>query len=112
MEGSFDPDCRRCMPWDNIQSEENQERIREIRKLIHLRKTEPALRSLYFYFSEEYKELRLVQYIKLDKKQNRLEVLLNCTETPVTVHQTGQILFERQYKNGKLYPKGVLIRRK
>ena len=33
MEGGFDPDCRRCMPWDNLHTEENQRRIHEIQKL-------------------------------------------------------------------------------
>ena len=33
MEGGFDPDCRRCMPWDQIGTEENQERIRQIKKI-------------------------------------------------------------------------------
>lgn len=112
MEGGFDPDCRRCMPWDNIQTKENREKIQEIQKLIHLRKVEPTFRSLYFHFPEEYDEIRLVQYIKLDQEQNKIEVLLNCTETTVNVQETGQILFGRQYKNGKLYPKGTLIRRK
>ena len=27
MEGAHDPDCRRCMPWSEIESDENQERI-------------------------------------------------------------------------------------
>lgn len=111
MEGSFDPDCRRCMPWDLIQTEENQQKIHEIQKLIHLRKTEPALRSLYFHFPEAYDEPRLVQYIKLDQEQNKIEILLNCTEEPVTVKGEGEILFQRQYQDGRLEPKGVLIRR-
>lgn len=111
MEGSFDPDCRRCMPWDLIQTEENQQKIHEIQKLIHLRKTEPALRSLYFHFPEAYDEPRLVQYIKLDQEQNKTEILLNCTEEPVTVKGEGEILFQRQYQDGRLEPKGVLIRR-
>ena len=89
----------------------NQQKIHEIQKLIHLRKTEPALRSLYFHFPEEYDEPRLVQYIKLDQGQNKIEILLNCTEEPVTVKGEGEILFQRQYQDGRLEPKGVLIRR-
>ena len=34
MEGAHDPDCRRCMPWSEIHSEENQEKIATMRKLI------------------------------------------------------------------------------
>ena len=112
MEGSFDPDCRRCMPWDNLHTEENQRRIHEIQKLIHLRKTEPSFKSLYFHFPEEYRDDRLVHYIKLDRNQNQIEILLNCAQEDVTLQEKGEILFQRQYKNGRLYPKGVLIRRR
>lgn len=28
MEGGFDPDCRRCMPWQELDSSENQEKSR------------------------------------------------------------------------------------
>ena len=92
-------------------SEENQQKIHEIQKLIHLRKTEPALRSLYFHFPEAYDEPRMVQYINIDQEQNKIELLLNCTEEPVTVKGEGKILFQRQYQDGRLEPKGVLIRR-
>ena len=27
MEGGHDPDCRRCMPWQELDSEENRQRI-------------------------------------------------------------------------------------
>ncbi len=26
LEGAHDPDCRRCMPWDEIDSAENQKK--------------------------------------------------------------------------------------
>ena len=50
MEGGFDPDCRRCMPWDQIGTEENQERIGQMKELIRLRKKEETFRSLHFHF--------------------------------------------------------------
>lgn len=40
MEGAHDPDYRRCMPWSEINSEENQEKIATMRKLIMLRRNE------------------------------------------------------------------------
>ena len=32
MEGAHDPDCRRCMPWSEIESEENQKKIATMRQ--------------------------------------------------------------------------------
>ena len=50
MEGSFDPDCRRCMPWDDIESGRYKERINMVSQLIHLRINEPLLKSRNFPF--------------------------------------------------------------
>lgn len=54
MEGGHDPDCRRPMPWHELSSPENQEKIAAMRSLIEMRKSEEACRSLYFHFPGEY----------------------------------------------------------
>ena len=54
MEGGHDPDCRRPMPWHELSSPENQEKIAAMRGLIEMRKSEEACRSLYFHFPGEY----------------------------------------------------------
>ncbi len=43
MEGENDPDCRRCMIWE--ESERDQELYELYRSLIRIRKKEPALRT-------------------------------------------------------------------
>lgn len=50
LEGGHDPDCRRCMPWDEIDSGENQEKIALLKSLIRMRREEEACRSLHFDF--------------------------------------------------------------
>ena len=112
MEGGHDPDCRRCMPWDLLDEEENQEKIREMKKLIALRKEEPMTRSPHFHFPETYDEPRLVEYVKLDGYGHSIEVLLNCSDADVSVKEEGEILFARRYKDGVLEKNGTLIRRK
>ncbi len=112
MEGGHDPDCRRPMPWHELSSPENQEKIAAMRSLIELRKTEEACRSLYFHFPGEYREERLVEYIKLDSQNRKLEVLLNCGEEAVSVKEEGEVLFSRKYENGVLEKNGTLVRRK
>ena len=111
MEGGFDPDCRRCMPWDEIDSEENRKRISEMKKLIHMSRTEEACRSLHFHFPDQYENRRCVEYIKLDAQNRKLEVVLNCSGEEVETEPGGDILFSRNYRNNILGPKGTLIRK-
>lgn len=111
MEGGHDPDCRRCMPWDEMDSEENRKCLEEMKKLISLRKTEKTFKSLYFHFPDTYREKRCVEYIKLDDAGNKIQVVLNCTKDSVDALDGGEILFARGYENGKLAPDGTLIRR-
>ena len=111
MEGGFDPDCRRCMPWEQIEAGKYQERISQMQALIRLRKTEEAFKSLHFHFPNEYDNRRCVQYIKLDKEQNKTEVLINCSEEPIQAGIKGEVLFGRRFEGGMLLPKGTLIRR-
>lgn len=111
MEGGFDPDCRRCMPWDEIGSEENQEKIGQMKELIRLRKTEETFRSLHFHFPNRYENRRCVEYIKLDEEGRRIEVVLNCSGEAVRVGDTGEVLFARNFRDGRLGVRGTLIRR-
>ena len=111
MEGGHDPDCRRCMPWDEMDSEENRKCLEEMKKLISLRKSEKTFKSLYFHFPDTNREKRCVEYIKLDDAGNKIQVVLNCTKDSVDALDRGEILFARGYENGKLAPDGTLIRR-
>ena len=73
LEGGHDPDCRRCMPWEELETLENQARIGEIRTLIALRRKEAAFRSLHFHFPDDYEQKRMVHYRKLDEAGDQVE---------------------------------------
>ncbi|MDE6314203.1 MAG: glycoside hydrolase family 13 protein [Lachnospiraceae bacterium] len=110
LEGSFDPDCRRCMPWKEIEAGCYDDKIAIMKQLIRLRKENPLFRSRNFHFTEEYKENRLVEFIKLDNYgSDKMQVLLNCTQGDVKVHAVGEILFAHGYEEGILKKDGVLI---
>ncbi len=109
MEGSFDPDCRRCMPWADIGAGKYDERIRDMKELIRLRKTEPTFKSRNFHFPNEYGDRRVVQYIKIDWDR-KIEILLNCDEKPVSIPSGGKVYFSRLYHDGILERNGTLIR--
>ena len=111
MEGAHDPDCRRCMPWSEIESEENQKKIATLRKLIMLRRNEKVCRSLHFHFPNGYENDRCVEYIKLDEVGNKIEVLLNASDEEIKVKGDGEVLFAREFDGEILGVNGTLIRR-
>lgn len=111
LEGEHDPDCRRCMPWDAIESGQYDDRIAEIKKLIQLRKSEPTFKSRNFHFPNSIDNPRVIEYIKLDEDNNKIEVLFNCDDKPVQVGDEGEILFKRLLEGEILAPRGILIRR-
>lgn len=108
MEGGHDPDCRRCMPWEQIENGDYEEEITLVRKLISLRKEYPVFRSRNFHFTNRIEDERAVEYVKLDG-DTYLEVYLNCGENTVLADTEKNILFSKNYADGKLLPKGILI---
>lgn len=111
MEGAHDPDCRRCMPWDEIESRENKEKISTMQSLIMLRRKEKACTSLHFHFPHIYENERCVEYIKIDEEGERIEVLINASDKDVKVNEAGEVLFARKFEGDILGINGTLIRR-
>lgn len=112
MEGSYDPDCRRCMPWDEIEAGKYTERINIISTLIHLRHEEPLLKSRDFHFENTISNNpRVIQFRKMGWEDNYLEVILNCSDEDIEVPLDGEILLERHYIDTTLLQNGILIRR-
>lgn len=111
MEGAHDPDCRRCMPWDELDMPENQARICDMKQMIKLRRSEETFRSLHFHFPNEIAEKRCVEYIKLAEDGSKTEVILNCCGKEIAVEEKGEVLYARKYSDGVLGKNGTLIRR-
>lgn len=112
MEGSYDPDCRRCMPWSDIEAGKYAERSEIIATLIRLRRQEPLLKSRNFHFPNDYADHnRVIQFQKVDFPDCHVEVLINCCEEDIEVEHQGEILLARHYIDSTLLSNGVLIRR-
>ena len=109
IEGSYDPDCRRCMPWEDIDEGLYKDRIDIIKALIHLRKTNKAFKSRHFHFIEDKNNQRVIHYIKTDEDQNQVEIILNCSEDSIVVQRKGNELFSLLQAETILQPKGVFI---
>lgn len=105
LPGGHDPDCRRCMPWDKMNTTENQQRIDQLRRLIALRRTLPELRDGMPVFRQAPGP-RQVWYCR-----GRVEVLLNAGTTPWELCPEKEILFARGLTGNRLAPGGICIRR-
>ena len=106
LPGGHDPDCRRCMPWDQLGTPENRERARQLRRLIELRRILADLRDSELEFVQAEPDNRLVWY-----RRGGVEVLLNAGSIPWPIPQDGEVLFDRNLAEGVLTPGGVCIRR-
>ena len=113
MDGSYDPDCRRCMPWDEIDSGKRANEIAEMKRLIEMRKTLQSCKSRNFHFPNDVEEKRVISYTKIGENES-IQVYINCEEKAVAIDISGfsEVVYSRGWENGKLAPDGVLILKK
>lgn len=111
MEGGHDPDCRRCMPWEEIERGEFHDRMEIVKSLIRLRREEELLRNRNFHFPNKINKPRVIEFTKVAWEDNYLEVIINCEEEDVEIPREGKILFQRHYIDNILLRNGILIRK-
>ena len=104
LEGGLDPDCRRCMPWDEPDTGAGRARLDAMRSLIALRRTEPDLQGSEVTFCPG--SGRLVRY-----RRGSVEVCLNAGTAPAALMPGGTALFARGWDGRTLAPGGTLVRR-
>jgi glycosidase len=109
MEGSYDPDCRRCMPWEDIDSGLYHEKIEITKSLIKLRKENNAFKSKHFHFIEDKNNPRILHFIKTDEDHKQVEVILNCSDDEISLQRKGNELFSLLKVDTILKPRGVYI---
>ena len=105
LEGGHDPDCRRCMPWEDLDTDTGRLRLEATRALVALRRTEPALQDSEIVFCPGPD--RLVHY----RRGNALEVWINAGQTPRPLPGGGSVLFAHRWDGELLAPGGALVRR-
>lgn len=108
MEGGFDPDCRRCMPWSKIDSGKYDDKISAMKQLIKMRNENELCKSLEIRFMQDGKNPRFVHYQKI-ADNGVLDVRLNCSENIETLTISEEVLFSRLYDGEQLQPGGVVI---
>lgn len=108
LEGAHDPDCRRCMPWDDIDKGKHNESIGIVKELISLRRNYSALRDKRYSFKKEYQEDRVIHYVKYDEFES-IEVILNCSNKPLAINMKGKPLFSHGFTNQLLQTDGIYV---
>ena len=108
MEGGYDPDCRRCMPWSQIEAGKHDDKIAAMKQLIKMRNENKLCKSLKIEFVHEKENPRFVHYQKV-AEDGTLDVYLNCSENVWTLVNDGECLFARLYEKDSLQPGGVVI---
>lgn len=107
LEGGYDPDCRRCMPWDDIENGKFADITEKIKSLIAIRNENSAAKSINIKFTHNQNN-RLVKYTKLGDNST-LTVVLNCSDVDERVEPEGEIVFSNNYNNEILEKDGVVI---
>jgi glycosidase len=118
LDGSFDPDCRRCMPWDEIDSGKRADELTEMKNLIAMRHRLQSCKSRNFHFPNDIPQERVVSYIKIGEEES-LQVYLNCEEEDVDIDISSfsEIVYSRKWTEGAdghgvLGVNGILILKK
>jgi glycosidase len=106
MTGGHDPDCRKTMPWKDIDSGKYADSQRRTKDLLALRGAFPQIREpdILWHHDETYP--RLVCYDRPGPEQT-IRVYLNNTDTDIPL--TGEPLFAYKYENSTLKANGILI---
>lgn len=119
LEGGKDPDCRRCMPWDEIESGKCKDDLSIIKNLIEVRKNSSAMSGYQtdFIHIDSSERILCIQKTSDDFK-HKVTLIANFTDSNQDVSKlTGRnkIIFENGIlKEGKaeeiiLKENGVLI---
>lgn len=111
MQGGHDPDCRRCMPWEEIEAGDYADTIGIMKQIVKVRREEPLLRSSNFHFPNKIKNPRVIEFTKVGWMDNYVEVIINCAQEDIELEREGEVLFARHYMDHVLLKNGILIRK-
>lgn len=108
LKGGYDPDCRRCMPWNEIESGKYNDKIATMKEIIAMRKSYKELRNGEIRFIDSGDD-RVVVYEKYSKDKT-LRVVLNCSDKDFAVdYKYSNVIFARHFENNVVKPKGLAV---
>ena len=107
LHGGFDPDCRRCMPWDDIEKGTYKDITNKVKEIISLRNNHIATKSPNME-QVNNPNSRVVEYIKHSDNED-IKVIFNCSDSHIKVENVDNILFENGYNDNSLKENGTLV---
>lgn len=107
LEGEHDPDCRRCMPWMDIEKGNYEKQMVLIKSMIALRKNNIALKSRNFHFEEKIDNERVIELLKIDDQGYQIKVIMNASGRDITVN--GKVIFSYKYNHNQLQKGGFIV---
>ena len=108
MPGGHDPDCRRTMPWKEIEAGKHDAAMDRMRRLIRIRREHQPNKDCRIRWIHDVDHPRLVTY-EADTDNGSIRVCINGCEETVDLRQPGEVLFAEGVASGKLLPGGIMI---
>ena len=99
LEGGKDPDCRRCMPWKEIEGGLCDSSLELIKQLIYLRKANAAMSAYDMSFSHIQNKERLL-CLKKTSAENSIMLIANFSDTKEDVSDLlngTKVLFKNNF---------------
>lgn len=106
MEGAHDPDCRKCMPWDQIENGEFTTSIEKMQQLNATRSNHQALSNGIIKWNES--DNRVIAFEK-SLNDETIKVILNSGDQAIEVTDCQQVLFANKFTDNKIGANGTLI---
>lgn len=108
LPGKHDPDCRRAMPWDEIDRGCYDERIEVMKHLIKMRQTYKSARSRNFHFINVIDNERLIEFNKIEYEE-RMYVAINASKINEAIVQNMDVVFSYKYEDRILLSGGIVM---
>ena len=108
MPGGHDPDCRRTMPWKEIEKGVYEAEMAQVRALTALRAETPQTRGAEIVWHYDDAHPRLVCYERPGSGES-VFVYLNAGAEEVAVPSGKEILYSRKYSGGTLESGGIAV---
>lgn len=107
LEGGHDPDCRRCMPWNDIENGKFKPITDKVKEIISLRNNHSASKSSDMEQINN-ENPRVVEYIKHSVDED-IKVIFNCSNKEIQINNVSSIIFQNGFENGLLNQNGTLV---
>lgn len=104
LKGGYDPDSRRCFNWDNKDNSNNIKVNKYLKEFIKIRKSSEFIDSNF-----EIIEKDGLIFIKRQKKENKLTLIINMSQKTKEIKVKGEVLSSLNLDNNQLKNHGFII---